>query len=43
MYSQEPNWDEVTEEQMLDVYKFRIDVKENDDNKCRDVLPVILY
>ena len=23
---QEPNWDEVTEGQKLDVYKFRIDV-----------------
>ena len=41
--SQEPNWDEVTEEQKLDVYKFRIDVKEDDINKCREVLPVILY
>ena len=40
---QESNWDEVTEEQKLDVYKFRIDVKEDDINKCREVLPVILY
>ena len=40
---QEPNWDEVTEEQKLDVYKFRIDVKEDDINKCREVLTVILY
>ena len=40
---QEPNWDEVTEEQKLDVYKFRIDVKEDDINKCREVLPVIIY
>ena len=40
---QEPNWDEVTEEQKLDVYKFRIDVKEDDINKRREVLPVILY
>ena len=40
---QEPNWDEVTEEQKLDSYKVRIDVKEDDINKCREVLPVILY
>ena len=40
---QEPNWDVVTEEQMLDVYKFKIDLKENHVNKCREVLPVILY
>ena len=39
----EPNWDDVTEEQKLDAYKFRIDVKEDDINKCREVLPVILY
>ena len=35
---QELNWDEVTEEKKLDVYKFRIDVEE--DIKCRVVLPV---
>ena len=40
---QEPNWDEVTVEQKLDVNKFRIDVKEDDINKCKEVLPVILY
>ena len=40
---QESNCDEVTEEQKLDVYKFRIDVKEDDINECREVLPVILY
>ena len=40
---QELNWDEVIEEQKLDVYKFRIDVKEDDINKCREVLHVILY
>ena len=39
----EPNWDEVTEQQKLDIYKFKIDVKEDDVNKCREVLPVILY
>ena len=33
----------MTEEQKLDVYKFRIDVKEDDVNKSSDVLPVILY
>ena len=39
---QEPKWDEVTEEQNLDVYKFRIDVKEDKVNRCREVLTVIL-
>ena len=42
MNLQEPNWDEVTEEQKLDVYKFRMDIKEDNVNKCR-VLPIILY
>ena len=40
---QEPNWYEVTEEQNIDVYKFRIDVKEDDFNKFSEVLPVIQY
>ena len=40
---QGPNWDEVTDEQKLDVNKFRIDVKEDDVNICKDVLPVISY
>ena len=39
---QEPNWDEVTKVQKSDVYEFRIDVKEEDVNKCREVLSVIL-
>ena len=33
----------MTEKQKLDVYKFRINVKDYDINKCREVLPVILY
>ena len=33
----------MTEEQKLDVYKFRIDVEEEDANTCTGVLPVILY
>ena len=40
---QEPNWDEVTEKQKLDVYKFRIDLKESDVQKHREVLSVIKY
>ena len=28
---------------MLDMYKFRIDVKDEDVNKCREVIPLILY
>ena len=39
---QEINWDKMMEVQKLDMFKFRIDVKENDVNKCR-VLPIILY
>ena len=33
----------MREEQKLDVYKFRINVKEDDINRCREVLLVILY
>ena len=33
----------MTEEQKLDVYKFRIDLKESDVHNHREVLPVILY
>ena len=33
----------MTEEQKLDVYKFRIDLKESDVQKHREVLPVKLY
>ena len=40
---QEPNWDEVTDEHKLDMNKFRIDVKEDDINKYREVLSVILF
>ena len=40
---QELNWDELIEEQKLDVYKFRFDVKEDDVNKFREGLPDILY
>ena len=39
---QDPNCDEVTEEQKFDVYKFRIDLKE-EINKCREVFPVIQF
>ena len=40
---QEPNWAQVTEKQKLEVYKFRINVKEDDVNKYRKVLPIIRY
>ena len=40
---QEPNWDEVTEEQKLDVYKFWMNDKKDDVNKCWEVVPAILY
>ena len=33
----------MTEELNLNVYKFKIDVKENGVHRCREVLPVILY
>ena len=39
----EPNWDEVTEGQKLDVHKFKINIKEDNVNKCWEDLPVILY
>lgn len=39
----ETNWDEMTREQELHVYKFNIDVTEDDVNQCKEVLPVILY
>ena len=40
---QELNQDKVAKKQKLDVYKFRIDVKDDDVNKCREVLPVTIY
>ena len=40
---QEPNWDEVTTKQKLDEYKYRIDVKDDDVNKCREIISVIIY
>ena len=33
----------MTDKQNFDVYKFRINVKEDDVNKCIEILPVILY
>ena len=39
---QEPIWDKVTKEQKLHVYKFKIDDKEDDVDKC-SVFPFILY
>ena len=33
----------MTGEQKLDVYKFRIDLKEDDTIKCREVISVIKY
>ena len=34
MNLQEVNWNEMTEEQNLDVYKFNIDVTDNDVHQC---------
>ena len=42
MNLQEVNWNEMTEEQNLDVYKFNIDVTDNDVHQCK-VLPIIIY
>ena len=39
----EVNWNEMTEEQNLDVYKFNIDVTDNDVHQCKEVLPIIIY
>ena len=33
----------MAKEQKLDENKFRIDVKDDDVNKCREVLPVTIY
>ena len=33
----------MTEEQNLDVYKFNIDVTDNDVHQCKEVLPIIIY
>ena len=35
MNLQEVNWNEMTEEQNLDVYKFNIDVTDNDVHQCK--------
>ena len=42
MNLQEMNWNEMTEEQNLDVYKFNIDVTDNDVHQCKEVLPIII-
>ena len=39
----EVNWNEMTEEQNLDVYKFNIDVTDNDVHQCKEVLSIIIY
>ena len=39
----EVNWNEMTEEQNLDVYKFNIDVTDNDVHQCKEVLPIIIH
>ena len=43
MNLQEVNWNELTEEQNLDVYKFNIDVTNNDVHLRKEVLPIIIY
>ena len=43
MNLQEVNWNEMTEEQNLDVYKFNIDVTDNDVHQCKEVLPIIIH
>ena len=43
MNLQEVNWNEMTEEQNLDVYKFNLDVTDNDVHQCKEVLPIIIY
>ena len=42
MNLQEVNWNEMTEEQNLDVYKFNIDVTDIDVHQCKEVLPIII-
>ena len=43
MNFQEVDWNEMTEDQNLDVYKFNIDVTDNDVHQCKEVLPIIIY
>ena len=43
MHLQEVNWNEMTEEQNLDVYKFNIDVTDNDVHQCKEVRPIMIY
>ena len=43
MNLKEVNWNEMTEEQNLDVYKFNIDVTDNNVYQCKEVLPNIIY
>ena len=43
MNLQEVNWNEMTEEQNLDVYKFNIDVTDNDVHQCKEDLSIIIY
>ena len=43
MNLQEVNGNEMTVEQNLDVYKFNIDVTDNDVHQCKEVLPIIIY
>ena len=43
MNLQEVKWNEMTEEQNLDVYKFNIDVTDNDVHQYKEVLPIIIY
>ena len=43
MNLQEVNWNEMTEIQYSDVYRFNIDVTDNDVHQCKEVLPMIIY
>ena len=42
MNLQEVTWNEMTEEQNLDVSKL-MDVTDNDIHHCKEVLPIIIY
>ena len=43
MNLQEVNWNEMTEEQNLDVYKSNIDVTDNDVHQSKEVPPIKIY
>ena len=42
-FFQEPNWDEMAGQQNLDLYRFNIDVSDEDIKESMEVIPIIYY